>query len=70
MLKMFFFLFTCFCFCFTVFFFKMLPKFSDFVNSGYCIGKITSKSIRLQPVFIKKLRFEDDEKQIFIVKNL
>ena len=43
----------------------MLPKFSDFLNSGYCIGKITSKSIRLQPVFIKKLRFEDDEKQIF-----
>ena len=34
--------------------FKLLPKFSDFINSDYCIGKITSKPIRLKPVFIKK----------------
>ena len=27
--------------------FKILPKFSNFVNSEVCIGKITSKSIRL-----------------------
>ena len=36
------------------FFFKLLPKFSDLINSGDCIGKITSKSIRLYPVFIEK----------------
>ena len=34
-------------------FFKLLLKFSDFVNSDDCIGKITSKSIRLF-FFIKK----------------
>ena len=34
------------------FFFKILPNFSDFVNYNDCIGKSTSKSIRLQPVFI------------------
>ena len=45
--------------------FEILPKFRDFLNFDDCIGKITSKSIRLQPVLIKKLRFEDDEKQIF-----
>ena len=32
-------------------------KFSDFVNSDDCIREITSKYIRLQPVFIKK-KFE------------
>jgi len=29
------------------FFFELLAKFSDFVNSDDCIGKITSKSIGL-----------------------
>ena len=38
-------------------FFEILPNFSDFVNSDDCIGKITSKSARLQLFFIKK-KFE------------
>ena len=29
-------------------------KFSDFVDIDDCIGKITLKSIRLQPVFVEK----------------
>ena len=45
-------------------FFKILPKFSYFVNSDYCIGKITSKCIRLQLVFIQKI-FLVNRKQIF-----
>ena len=36
---------------FGVFFFEILPKFSDFVNSDDWIGKITSKSIKLYPDF-------------------
>ena len=44
--------------------FEIHPKFSDFVNSGDWIGKITSTSIRLQPVFILK-RFEGNRKQFF-----
>ena len=39
---------------FAVFFFEIFPKFCDFVNSDDCIEKITSKAIRLQPVFIQK----------------
>ena len=35
-------------------FFKLLPKFTDFINSDNCIEKITSKSIRTHPVFILK----------------
>ena len=35
--------------------------FSDFVISDDCIGKITLKSIRLYPVFIKK-KFEVNRK--------
>ena len=38
------------------FFFKLLPKFNDFINSDDCIGTITSKSIRLQPVKKKKIQ--------------
>ena len=33
---------------------KLFPMFSKFINSDDCIGKITSKSIRLEPVFIQK----------------
>ena len=33
---------------------EILKKFNDFVNSDDCIGKITSKPIRLYPIFIKK----------------
>ena len=36
------------------FFFKLLPKRRNFINSDDCIGKITPKSIRLNPVFIEK----------------
>ena len=43
------------------FFFKLLPQFSDFVNSNHCIGKITSKCIQL----LLKKTFQVDEKQIF-----
>ena len=37
---------------FLTLFFKLVLKFSDFINSDDCIGKITSKSIRLYPVLI------------------
>ena len=40
--------------CFAVFCFKLLPKFSNLINSNGCVEKITSKSIRLYPVFIQK----------------
>ena len=36
---------------------KLMPEFSDFINSDDCIGKITSKSIKLFPVFIQKKIF-------------
>ena len=45
-------------------FFEMLLKFSDLINPDNCIAKIISKSIRLQPVFIKK-KFEVNIEQIF-----
>ena len=45
-------------------FIAILPKFSDFVNSDDCMGKITSKSIRLQRVFSQK-GFKVKIKQIF-----
>ena len=35
-------------------FIEIPSKFSDFVNFNDCIGKIISKSIRLEPVFIQK----------------
>ena len=35
-------------------FYKLLPKCRDFMNFDDCIGKITSKAIRLNLVFIKK----------------
>ena len=31
-----------------IFFFKLLPKFSDFINSGDCIGKIRCRTFRSQ----------------------
>ena len=37
-----------------VFFFKLLQKLSNFINSDDCIWKITLESIRVYPVFIKK----------------
>ena len=33
---------------------EILQKFNDLVNSDDCIGKITSKSIRLQQFFYRK----------------
>ena len=33
------------------FFFKLLPKLIDFINSEDCIGKITPKTIKIKPVF-------------------
>ena len=36
------------------FFFELLLKFSDFVNFDNCIGKITSKYLKLNPVFVEK----------------
>ena len=35
-------------------YFILLPKFTDLINSDNCIGKITSKYIRIDPVFISK----------------
>ena len=46
------------------FFLEILTKLWEFVNFHDCIGKIKSKSIRLQSVFILK-KFEVDKKQIF-----
>ena len=55
---------------FYVVFKEILPKFSDFLNSDDCIGKITSKSITLQPVFILKIDLKKEnifeEKLIFL----
>ena len=48
---------------FCIFFLEIFTRSSDFVNSVDCVGKITSKSVRLQPVFIQK-RFEVNKKQI------
>ena len=42
----------------------LFPKLSDFVNSDDCIGKITTNSIKLQPLFIQK-RFKVNKKHIF-----
>ena len=40
------------------FFFKLLPKHSDYINSDDCIEKITTKSIKIYPVFnFKKFEF-------------
>ena len=46
---------------FCIFFLEIFTRSSDFVNSVDCVGKITSKSVRLQPVFIQK-RFEVNKK--------
>ena len=51
-----------------LFFFKLLLKFSDFINSDDGIRKITSKSNRLQPVFVLK-RFEANKKTDFHIKK-
>ena len=40
----------------------------SFVNSDDCIGKITSKSIRLPPVLIQT-KCEVDQKRFYLVKN-
>ena len=50
---------------FAVFFFEILPKFSIFVNSDDCSGRMTPKSIELQPIFIKKKKFKSIKKTDF-----
>ena len=52
------------------FFFELLQKFNDFVNSDDCIGKITSKSISLYPIFIKKKDLKSIKNRFFLVKKL
>ena len=37
------------------FFFKLLPKFSYFIDYDDCMGKITYESIRLYTVFIQNM---------------
>ena len=51
------------------FFFKLLLKFSDFTDSDDCMGKITSKSIRL---YSDKFNFFFNliKKGLFLVKKL
>ena len=44
---------------------KLLPKFTDFINYDDSIGKITSKSIRLHPVFIEN-RFNSIENMDYL----
>ena len=51
------------------FFSNILPKFSDFVNSEDCIGKITLEFIRPQPVSIKK-NIWSFKKQIFSIEKM
>ena len=46
-------------------FFEILPKLSVFVNTDDCIGKFTTKSIRLQLVFLSKKKFEVNKKSYF-----
>ena len=46
-----------------LFFFKSLPNFSDFINSNDLIRKVTSKPIRLYPVFIEKKLFAFNKKR-------
>ena len=53
---------------FLSFFFEFLPKISNFVNTDNCIGKISSNSIWIYPVFITK-KFEVDKMYIFLMKN-
>ena len=57
------------CRFFLHFFFEILPKFSDFVNFDDCIEKITSKLIRLQPVFIKKKDLKLVRNRFILVKK-
>ena len=46
------------------FFFGILPKFSDFVNSNYFIGKITRNLSDYNQFLFKKI-YEINKKQIF-----
>ena len=50
--------------------FQISKKFSDFVNSDDPIGKITSKSIRLHPVFIQKKILSLEKTDFFLVKKM
>ena len=43
-------------------FLELFPKFSDFVISDDCIGKILSKSIRIYPFFFNEKCFFFDQK--------
>ena len=52
-----------------IIFIKLLLKLSDFINSDDCFGKITYKSIRQQPVFMKKKKLKFIKKQIFLLKK-
>ena len=47
-------------------FFKLIPRLSDSINSYDSIGKITSKSIRIHPVFFKS---KFNEKYTLLVKK-
>ena len=55
---------------FAGFIFKLLSKLSDFINSDDWIGKITSKSVRLEPVFIRKKISKLIKKQIFACEKM
>ena len=46
--------------------FNLLPKFSDFISSDDCIGKITAKSIRLYPFLFRK-RVEFNKKKDYFL---
>ena len=48
---------------------KLIPKFSDFVNSSDCIGKITLKSIRLQSTSSFLFEKNFNLKKKLLVKN-
>ena len=46
-------------------FFEYFPKFSEFVNSGDCIGKISSKSIGLYHVFFSNEKIRNSGNFIY-----
>ena len=46
-----------------------LPKLREFINSDDCIGKLTSKSIRLYPGLFFLTDFNLIEKRLFLVKK-
>ena len=50
--------------------FPLQPKFGDFVHFDDCIGKTTSNSIKLHPVFTKKKNLKFIKKWIIFSERM